>query len=256
MKQPPWPQETPYTAKPLRIRYLGTQVPYMEAMAQMKRAMENVDLCFSQGGGFELLLLEHRDTITTTRQHGRSSFLKPIHEIEDEGIEIIETDRGGDVTFHGPGQLVGYLVMRLPSMYDVLGYVRALERALLHATWELGLTSANTLEGKTGIWLSDPFRKLIAIGVGTSKGVTRHGFALNISTDLEKFTRCIIPCGLKEHGVTSLDREMCGRGMQMPSKKEIGDTVIKEIAKVFALNILEYSGQLFETSDQFPQPNS
>ncbi len=165
----------------------------------MRQAMEDIEL-----EGNQLLLLEHRDTITYTRQHGMQALLMPAAEIACRGIELIETDRGGDVTFHGTGQLVGYPILKLPGHMGVVDYVRVLENALIAACVELGVSNAGRMEGKTGVWVGN--EKLVAIGVGVSRGVTRHGFALNISTDLERFIECITPCGLRGFGVTSLER--------------------------------------------------
>lgn len=202
----------------LRVTFLGTRVPYREAMARMRQAMAVVDL-----EGPELLLLEHKDTITKTRQHGTKSFRVSEDEIIARGIDVIETDRGGDVTFHGEGQLVGYLVKRLPDN-DLVGYVRALETALIKAMQALSLSNAMRLKGKTGVWLPHQHnpRKLIAIGVGVSQGVTRHGFALNVTTKLERFTECIVPCGLNGFEPTSLEREMA----QVPDFETIREAIV------------------------------
>jgi lipoyl(octanoyl) transferase len=194
-------------------------------MEQMRHEMQHVD-----GNGPVLLLLEHKDTITTTRQHGTRSFKLSHDEIAQRGIEIIETDRGGDVTFHGRGQLVGYLVKRLDDN-DLVGYVRALEGTLLRVTHALGLGQAICVEGKTGVWIpgGEKPRKLIAIGVGVSKGVTRHGFALNVTTDLERFSECIVPCGLDGYGITSVEREL----EKMPSFEAIFEVVSHEFSNSF-----------------------
>ncbi len=182
----------------MKTRFLGYQISYAEGMKVMRQAMEDIEL-----EGNQLLLLEHRDTITYTRQHGTQALLMPAEEITRRGIELVETDRGGDVTFHGTGQLVGYPVLKLPTNMGVVDYVRVLEDTLIEACAELGVQNAGRVEGKTGVWVGH--EKLIAIGVGVSRGVTRHGFALNISTDLERFTECITPCGLRGFGVTSLE---------------------------------------------------
>jgi lipoyl(octanoyl) transferase len=198
-------------------------------MVRMRGAMQQVD-----ENGPELMLLQHSDVITKTRRHGTSSFLLGEDEIAKRGIEIVETDRGGDVTFHGEGQLVGYLVKRLKDSMDLGGYVRDLEASLLRATHVLGLPNAMRVEGKTGVWIpqsegQNP-RKLIAIGVGVSKGVTRHGFALNMTTDLEKFTECIVPCGLDGFAATSLEREL---GALAPALERICAVVTHEICETF-----------------------
>lgn len=218
------PLETLSTDK-LKVCYLGFGVAYDDAMATMREAMQRVDET-----GPVLFLLEHKDVITKTRLHGTSSFLISEDVIRARGIDVIETDRGGDVTFHGEGQLVGYLVKRLNDN-DLVGYVRSLETALVRAARELGVAQATTLGGKTGVWIppgQGELRKLIAIGVGVSKGVTRHGFALNITTDLEKFTSCIVPCGLKGLGVTSLERELLAK---TPSIETVCQRVVAQLAQ-------------------------
>ena len=170
-------------------------------MQAMREAIDQIDI-----QGNQLLLLEHQDTITYTRQHGTKHLLLNPDEIAKRGIELIQTDRGGDITFHGTGQLVGYPVIKLSPKVGVVDYLRALEAALIKACHELGIKKAGILEGKTGIWVEN--HKLIAIGVGLSRQITRHGFALNISTNLERFLDCITPCGLTGFGVTSLEREL------------------------------------------------
>lgn len=166
-----------------------------------------------------ILFLEHADTITTTKLHGDQHLRLSRLEIQGRGIEVYETDRGGDVTFHGEGQLVGYPILKLPRIpksnqnhsYNLIQYLRCLEQGLLKSCLDLGIVDAQLIEGKTGIWVTKPFKmpeKLIAIGVGCSQGISKHGFALNIRTDLKRFTDCIVPCGLRGHGVTSLECEL------------------------------------------------
>ena len=216
-------------ASPLWVHFLGTQVPYAVGMAHMRRGITQVDEPVEQGGGSQLFLLEHTDTLTITRQHGATHLLASEEELSRLDIDLVETDRGGDVTFHGKGQLVGYLVMRL-SPVDLIGYLRRLEKALLGTCHALGLKHAHLIDGKTGVWVHS--RKLIAIGVGVSNGITKHGFAFNLSTDLERFTACMVPCGLKNHGVTRLDRELAN----MPSDAHIQSTLIHQLSQAFALS--------------------
>jgi lipoyl(octanoyl) transferase len=214
-------------AKELSVRFLGTSVPYLEGMAIMREAMHNVDTI-----GPQLLLLEHADTITTTRQHGRTHLHVSEEMLRARGIELIETDRGGDITFHGKGQLVGYPVMRLGSTTpDVGAYVRALEDILITACTDLGVVGCHRVAGKTGVWVNNA--KLVAVGIGLSKGVTRHGFALNITTDLERFTDCITPCGLTGFGVTSLGRCLGPLARQTPSMQEACEVITAQFAKHF-----------------------
>lgn len=219
--------DTQSTAKTLFVRFLGKSVPYHCGMHTMRDVISRVQAEGESCHSFELLFLEHQDTITTTRQHGDKNLLLPKAEIEARGISVVETDRGGDVTFHGSGQLVGYLIVRINSEELVL-YLRKLESALLQAMHDLGLASAATFLDKTGVWIfGEQPKKLIAIGVGVSKGVTRHGFALNITTDIERFTNCIVPCGLLGLGVTSLNREMPTK----PSIQLICETIAHGIAR-------------------------
>lgn len=185
----------------MKTRFLGRQIPYAEGMRIMREAIDQID---SQGN--QLLFLEHADTITVTRQHGTKSLLMPEAEIQKRGIALVETDRGGDATFHGIGQLVGYPILQLPVSMGVCDYVRRLEQALINACHEFGVKNARRVCDKTGVWVGN--KKLIAIGVGVSRQVTRHGFALNLTTDLERFTECLTPCGLAGFGVTSLEHEL------------------------------------------------
>lgn len=194
----------------MKTRFLGTQIPYTQGMQAMREAIDQIDTL-----GNQLLFLEHTDTITITRQHGAKSVFMPEAELQKRGIALVETDRGGDATFHGTGQLVGYPILKLPSYIGVVDYVRNLEMALIKACQELGVKNSHCQEGKTGVWVGN--NKLVAIGVGVSRQITRHGFALNITTNLERFTECLTPCGLTGFGVTSLERELG----QTPSLKEV-----------------------------------
>ena len=174
----------------VRVLDLGSDVPYPEGMRVMHAAMARVD-----DDGPVLLLLEHTPVITVTRRGGTAHVFAPAERLAAEGIALVETDRGGDVTFHGPGQLVGYPVLRLGASSlgsDVVGYVHDLERGLVEACHALGVIDAHAKPerdagGKhlTGVWCCAPGSvdaKLCAIGVGLSGGVTRHGFAINVST--------------------------------------------------------------------------
>lgn len=148
-----------------------------------------------------LLLLEHPPVYTLGKRADRSNVLFSADQLADRGIEVIEVDRGGDVTYHGPGQLVGYPILALASMRGVVDYVRALEDVLLRALSTLGVT-AERVPGYTGVWVGE--EKIAAIGVRVaSGGVTSHGFALNVTPDLTDFTG-IVPCGIADRGVCSL----------------------------------------------------
>jgi lipoyl(octanoyl) transferase len=153
----------------------------------------------------QLLLLEHPHVITLgARNHNaRSNVLETPESLARQGIALVEAGRGGDVTYHGPGQLVGYPILELPKdRRDVHRYVRDLEEVLIQAVSDFGV-AATRIPGLTGIWVGD--EKLAAIGVRISRWVTSHGFALNVSTDLSRFG-LIVPCGITGKGVTSLQQ--------------------------------------------------
>jgi lipoyl(octanoyl) transferase len=178
-----------------------------------------------------LLLLEHPSVITlgAKTRHNRSNVLEMPDALAAKGVALFETGRGGDVTFHGPGQLVGYPILDLkPDRCDVHRYVRDLEELLIRSVGEFGIDAAR-INGLTGIWVGD--EKLAAIGVRISRWVTSHGFALNVSTDLSQFG-LIIPCGIADKGVTSMER-LLGRPVPMD---EVVETVVRQFQRVFALS--------------------
>jgi lipoyl(octanoyl) transferase len=156
-----------------------------------------------EGGPDTVLLLEHPPVFTAGKR------TEP-HERPVDGTPVIDVDRGGKITFHGPGQLVGYPIVRLPDHVLVVDYVRRLEEALIHACTELGVTTAR-VPGRSGVWLKEddrgPERKIAAIGIRVSRGVTMHGFALNADVDLSWYDR-FVPCGIADAGVTSLSLEL------------------------------------------------
>ena len=190
---------------PLHVRWLG-RVPYDEALA-VQRAL------FEHGREQHLLLLEHPPVYTLGV---RASTDNVLVDPADVGAELVGTDRGGDVTYHGPGQLVGYPVLSLPpkrgsgsGLADTVAYVHTVEQVLIDALADLGLPGTGRLRGFPGVWVdpeSDHPRKLAAIGVRLSRGRTMHGFALNVTTDLSMFGH-IIPCGIVGKAVTSLEAE-------------------------------------------------
>ena len=157
------------------------------------------------GGTETVLLLEHPPVFTCgkrTDPHERP--------VDAGGAEVIDVDRGGKITFHGPGQLVGYPLVRLPDHVRVVDYVRRVEEALIGVCADLGVTTAR-VPGRSGVWLeadgSRPERKIAAIGIRVSRGVTMHGFALNCDLDLDWYDR-FVPCGIADAGVTSLSAEL------------------------------------------------
>lgn len=150
-----------------------------------------------------LYLLEHSPVYTAGRR--TEPFERPV-----DGTPVIDVDRGGKITWHGPGQLVGYPIVRLAMPLDVVAHVRRLEDALIAACGDLGLATTR-IEGRSGVWVpadgDGPDRKVAAIGVRVAQGVTQHGFALNCDCDLGAFDR-IVPCGIRDAGVTSLSAEL------------------------------------------------
>lgn len=178
-----------------------------------------------------VLLLEHPHTYTLGRSGRDENILISRQELERRGIAVYHVDRGGDVTYHGPGQLVGYPIFKLPAERRqhpgyMRAYIRDVERALLLAIRDLGV-AAELQEGYSGVWVGD--EKVCAIGVKIdAAGVTSHGFALNVSTDLSYF-ESIVPCGIADKGVTSLDRLL---GRQVPMA-EAEKTVLRRFGECF-----------------------
>jgi lipoyl(octanoyl) transferase len=177
-----------------------------------------------------LLLVQHPHVLTlgVKGDGGRSHVLATDELLVERGISIHETGRGGDITYHGPGQLVGYPIIDLrPDRCDVHRYVRDLEEVLIRTAAGFGV-DAGRVEGLTGVWTGPDRRaKLAAIGVRISRWITSHGFAFNVSTDLG-FVGLIVPCGISDRGVTSLE-QLGWRG----SMDEVGDSVIRHFLAVF-----------------------
>ncbi len=165
----------------------------------------------------QLLLLEHPPVITLGRGGKLDNLLASPQALQSSGIRFFETTRGGDITYHGPGQIVGYPILHLgEGKRDVRKYVTNLEEVLIRTVAEYGITAAR-IEGRRGIWVGDD--KIAAIGVRIARWVTSHGWALNVSTNLEHF-RLITPCGLHGTGVTSIEREL-GRAVPVEEVREI-----------------------------------
>jgi lipoyl(octanoyl) transferase len=179
------------------------------------------------GGEGSVLLLEHPPVFTCgkrTDPHERP--------LDPGGAEVLDVDRGGKITFHGPGQLVGYPIVRLPEHVRVVDYVRRVEEALIRACRELGIETAR-VPGRTGVWLradgGKPERKIAALGIRVSRGVTMHGFALNCDVDLGWYDR-FVPCGIADAGVTSLSAEL-GRDVTV---EEVLPVVEKHLDELLA----------------------
>ena len=179
--------------------------------------------------GDTLLLLEHPPVITlgVKTRNNRTNIIASDAQLAGEGVAVFETGRGGDVTYHGPGQLVGYPIFDLnPHRRDVHRYVRDIEQALIDAVAAFGVI-ASRADGLTGIWVEND--KLAAIGVRISRWITSHGFALNVGTNLSHFD-LIVPCGIQGRGVTSLER-LLGRDVPMD---EVESAVETSFSRLFS----------------------
>ena len=208
-----------------RWSYLG-RLDYREAW-ELQRSL--VEARRAGGAPDSLLLLEHPPTYTLGRRGTESHLLLPRHLLEERGAVVLEVDRGGEVTYHGPGQLVGYPIIDLRGRGGPRRYVRALEGVIIGALEMLGV-QAGRIDGLTGVWAGGA--KIAAIGVRISRGVTSHGFALNIAGDLSWFQH-IIPCGMADVEVTSVER-IVGRS---PSLEEVAAVVAGRfgVEMVFAM---------------------
>jgi len=210
--------------RPVDVRRLGC-VAYADALA-MQRSL--VDDRRAGAVGDLLLLVEHPHVLTlgVRGDGGRSHVLVTPASLAARGIDIHETGRGGDITYHGPGQLVGYPIIDLkPDRCDVHRYVRDLETVLILTAADYGI-QAERVEGLTGVWVGR--EKLAAIGVRIARWITCHGFALNVTTDLDYFD-LIVPCGIGDRGVTSLAR-LLGHPVDCA---EVGDRVVARFCEVF-----------------------
>ena len=180
--------------------------------------------------GDRLLLVEHFPVYTVGRGGQESNLLATPERLRTLGARLIRVDRGGDVTFHGPGQLVAYPIVELHDALDLRRYVRTLESAIIDTAATFGV-SAGRVEGLTGVWVEDQ-RKLAAIGVRVKRGVTTHGLALNVNADLRWFDE-MIPCGIPGKGTTSLAREL-GGPMEM---ERVEDELARQLAGHFGLQL-------------------
>jgi len=173
-----------------------------------------------------VLLLEHTAVYTAGKR-------TEAHEHPVDGTPVLAVDRGGKITWHGPGQLVGYPVLRLPDPVDVVAYVRRLEQVLMAACADLGLATTQ-VEGRSGVWVPaddrGPDRKVAAIGIRVAQGVTMHGFSLNADCDL-RWADAIVPCGIPDAGVTSLTREL-GRTVTVADTLPVVEAHLPALAAV------------------------
>jgi lipoyl(octanoyl) transferase len=212
--------------RPLHWDFLG-RIPYAEAV-ELQHA---VQAALKRGEGPEhLLLLEHPHVYTLGRNAGAADVLASPEQLRARGVEVAECDRGGQVTYHGPGQLVGYPIVSLsPDRRDVRRYVRDLQETLIRTLAEYGIR-AEPREGQSfiGVWVGE--EKIASIGVHLSRWITTHGFALNVSTDLSYFSG-IIPCGLHQVRMTSIER-LTGKA-----------PALAEVAAVYACHFGEIFGR-------------
>jgi lipoyl(octanoyl) transferase len=214
----------------IHVRRLG-RVPYAEALALQQQLVEE-----RKAGAIpdQLLLLEHPPVITlgVKARNDRSHVLQPADALAALGVELFETGRGGDVTYHGPGQLIGYPIVDLrPDRCDVHRYVRDLEEVLIRAVLPFGVVAERS-PGLTGAWVGS--EKVAAIGVRIARWITSHGFALNVTTDLAHFG-LIVPCGIQDKGVTSLER-LAGRPVAM---EPVERAVVQAFEEVFDRRAVE-----------------
>ena len=208
----------------LEVRRLGL-VPYDEALAMQRHLVEE-----RRAGRVPdlLLLLQHPAVITVgvKGDGGRANIVATDERLAELGIAVHETGRGGDVTYHGPGQIVGYPILDLkPDRCDVHRYVRDLEEVMIRVCADYGVT-AGRIKGLTGTWVGA--EKIGAIGVRLSRWITSHGFAFNVSTNLDHF-KLIVPCGISDHGVTSLER---ATGRRLPIEN-VEDAIVRRFQKIF-----------------------
>ena len=210
-------------------------ISYPEAYALQKRVV-----AARKAGAIEdmLVFCEHPQVITLGRNGKRENLLASEHVLRQKGMEFHSTDRGGDITYHGPGQIVGYPILNLGEIRrDVVWYVRTLEEAMIRATEEFEVT-AERVAGKTGIWVraGNTEEKLAAIGVHISRWVTSHGFAYNVCTDLRNF-ELIVPCGIADRKATSLEK-LLGRRIEVG---EVAPRIAKHLGELLGLDLKESS---------------
>ena len=215
-----------------RVDY-PTALKLQQTLVELRKAGQVTDT---------LLLLEHPPVITLGRNAKRANVLVSEDRLSRTGVEIFECDRGGDVTYHGHGQLVGYPIFDLRGFTPRIGavaFVRKLEEVLIRTCADFGVAT-HRVPGMTGVWTLRNEAKIAAIGVHISRGVTSHGFALNVSTDLEHF-KLIIPCGYGDKPVTSLDRALAsaypGIAVTPLTLDEVSQSVARRFGRVFASQV-------------------
>ena len=209
--------------RPLQVRRLGL-VPYADGLELQRRLVEDRK---ADRIPDTLLLLQHPHVLTIgVKKDGRSHIVAPPDRLTSLGVDVFETGRGGDVTYHGPGQLVGYPILDLnPDRRDVHRYVRDLEEVMIRVCAAYGL-EAGRVKGMSGAWIGE--EKIGAIGVRISRWITSHGFAFNVTTDVD-FFNLIVPCGIADKGVTSLAAKLG----KTPEMKDVEGRFITHFSTVF-----------------------
>lgn len=204
-------------------------VPYIESVVLQESYVDRIaEGCESE----KLILLEHPHVITLGRGfHGENLLFTPEW-LREQGIAVEESGRGGDVTYHGPGQVVGYPILDLSDRPDLHLYLRNLEELMIRAVGDFGIQGGRKL-GLTGIWVGDD--KIGAIGVRVSRWITSHGFALNVNTNLKYFDY-IVPCGIRRHGVTSM-KKLLGRDISL---EEVHGSLGKHFEKIFQRKLVRH----------------
>lgn len=208
-------------------------IPYKEAWDRQKSL---VQAALSDLAGWQdrLILCEHPPVITLGRNAKPQHLLFSPDVLRSRGVEVYEIERGGDVTYHGPGQIVGYPILWLERFRcDIGWYMRSLEEVLIRTIAEWGLQGTR-LAGLTGVWLLSPPRKIAALGVKLSRWVSMHGFALNVNTDLSGFS-WIVPCGISDKGVTSMAQEVG----HLVSIEQVKSQIVRHFAEVFSVSLIQ-----------------
>jgi lipoyl(octanoyl) transferase len=198
------------------------RLPYHEAVVLQESYVTKI-ACGEEAE--KLILLQHPPVITLGRGFHRQNLLFTAEWLRERGIEVEESGRGGDVTYHGPGQVVGYPLLNIKDRPDLHQHLRDLEELMIRCAADFGIEAGRKI-GLTGAWVGD--EKIGAIGVRVSKWITSHGFAFNVNTDLSHF-EYIVPCGIREHGVTSL-RKILGREVPI---SEVHTSLIKHFEIIF-----------------------
>lgn len=224
--------------KTIQIVHAGV-TPYGEALEWQRRlALDRIE---GRQPNDVLLLLEHPPVVTL----GRGSH--SAHVLQPAGIEVCEVERGGDVTFHGPGQLVGYPILDLRGYrQDLHWYLRALEQSLIEALALLDIPAERN-PGYTGVWTGGARRKIASLGVHVKQWVTWHGFALNVTTDLTQFAR-IVPCGIANVEMTSVEKEK-GAGSREQLWQESVAAVLEGFKRAFDVRVISSAQRQLRTAD-------